>query len=87
MHVRERGDTVYVDRWHTEVRDSTVEIHDSVRVVVRDSVPYPVEVPVEVEVEKPIAPFYKWSTAILWIGLAVIIGYRLGKLYRRFKLI
>lgn len=43
IHVREKGDTVYIDRWHTEYKDRLVR--DTVRIEKTDSVlvPYPVE--------------------------------------------
>ena len=43
IHVREKGDTVFIDRWHTEYKDRLV--HDTVYIEKTDSVqvPYPVE--------------------------------------------
>lgn len=43
IHVREKGDTVFVDRWHTEYKDRNVR--DTVYIEKTDSVqvPYPVE--------------------------------------------
>ena len=49
IHVTEKGDTVRIERWHTQWRDRwrTDTIYQSKR----DSVPYPVEVPKEVPSE------------------------------------
>lgn len=73
-------DSVYIDRWHTLVqRGDTVwrtdsvyivrwrdlQRHDTLTLVQRDSISYPVEVPVEVE--KPIPRFYIVCTIALWV--------------------
>lgn len=73
IYIRERGDTVYIDRWHTRYRDRLIAEHDTVRITQRDSIPYPVEVPVEVE--KPVPRLYKWSAIGFWVILLGIIFY------------
>lgn len=46
IHITEKGDTVRIERWHTQYRDRwhTDTIYQSKR----DSIPYPVEVTKEV---------------------------------------
>lgn len=77
IYIRERGDTVFLEKYRTvykdrvTIRTDTVVLTDSVQVV--RQVRY-------------VPPFYKRSTAALYIllaGLAVYIG---CKLYRKFRL-
>ena len=49
IHIREHGDTLYIDRTHTIYKDKAV--HDTVRELLRDSIHYPVPVPEYVERE------------------------------------
>lgn len=74
-----KGDTVYIDRTHTEYRYKL--IHDTTSVVK--------EIPVEVttteikEVEKPLK---WWYTGFIFVGvvsLVVLIGYIVVKLIRK----
>ena len=46
IHVSEKGDTVRIERWHTQYRDRIVR--DTIYQSKRDSIPYPVEVVKEV---------------------------------------
>lgn len=46
IHVSEKGDTVKIERWHTQYRDRIVR--DTIYQSKRDSIPYPVEVVKEV---------------------------------------
>lgn len=62
---------MYVDRWHTRLRDSIVESHDTIRIVVRDSIPYTLEVPVNIPYTPP---FYKNCTTGFWILLLIIVA-------------
>lgn len=48
--IRERGDTVRIEHWHTEYRERT--LHDTLYYTRTDTIPQPY--PVEVEVEKPL---------------------------------
>ena len=77
-------DTVYIDRYHTAYRDRWHfrDRTDTITVTLRDSIPYPVEVPIEVE--KPIPRFYVNCTIGFWlliIGIIIFIAKRLY-LYR-----
>jgi hypothetical protein len=49
IHVSEKGDTVRIERWHTQYRDRIVR--DTVYQSKHDSIPYPVEVVKEVPAE------------------------------------
>ena len=46
IHVSEKGDTIKIERWHTQYRDRIVR--DTIYQSKRDSIPYPVEVVKEV---------------------------------------
>lgn len=43
IYIREHGDTMTIDRWHTVYKDRAV--HDTVRELRHDSIPVPVPVP------------------------------------------
>ena len=48
-YIREKGDTVLIERWHTQYKWR--ELHDTTYVSKTDSIPYPVEVTKEVLVK------------------------------------
>ena len=64
IRVSEKGDTVRIERWHTQWRDRIV--HDTIYQSKRDSIPYPVEVPKEVPAE-----LTWWQQTRMHIGGAV----------------
>jgi len=66
IHVRERGDTVLIDRWHTQWRDRWR--YDTIYISKTDSVPRPY--PVEVEVP---APLTWWQQARLHLANIVLL--------------
>lgn len=79
-----RVDTFWRDRWHTEkTNGDTVFIHDSVylekikyrdrvdSVVVRDSIPYPVEVPKKVRVRNG---YDKFTARGFWVYTAIVLA-------------
>ena len=72
------GDTIYRDRiqyrdrWHTQIVHDTVLKTDSI-----------VEV-IEHPPERYIPSFYKWTTAIFWIGIAILILYIILRTYFHF---
>jgi len=87
-----RVDSVWRDRWHTErIKGDTVYIHDSIfmgeyknkdksdTICVRDSIPYPVEVPV---IKKEVPPFYKNCTWGFFILILLIILYILWRIFK-----
>lgn len=69
----DRGDTVWVDRWHWSYRDRLV--HDTtekmVYVVKTDSVPYPVEV--EKELSWPESAYLDIGRYTWWIWLLLLL--------------
>lgn len=81
MSIRLATDTVYIDRWHTCYRDRVIETRDTLKVVQRDSIPYPVEVPIEVE--KPVPRFYRHSTLAFWLLCLALLAYLSLRLYLR----
>lgn len=77
IHVTEKGDTVRIERWHTQYRDRIVR--DTIYQSKRDSIPYPVEVIKEVpakltwwqQTRLHLANIVLWLLlllAVIWIG-------------------
>jgi hypothetical protein len=84
IRVREKGDSVWVDRWHTKFVER--EVHDTLYQAKTDSIPVPYEVMKEVP-----APLSWWQRVRLWLGNAVLLallavavyyGYRFYKVWR-----
>lgn len=78
IFIRERGDTVYVDRWHTAWRDREVVRTDTVMrcdTVRRETV----------RRERYVPGFYKGSTIALWVLVAVLLVYGGFRIYRRLR--
>ena len=66
---RQRGDTVYMTRVEWRDRWRTHLVHDTI--VRTDSIVQVIEHPPQKYVPK----FYKWSTAIFWILMALLLLY------------
>ncbi len=68
IHVKERGDTVWVERWHTKIH--ATELHDTIYQATHDTIaaPYPVEKIVEVE-----KPLTWWQHTKMGAGVAFIL--------------
>ena len=74
IYVRDIGDTVWIERWHTRWRDRAV--HDTTYIAHHDTVPKPY--PVIKEVEKQLAWWQRGILAggvVFWIGVLVILVY------------
>jgi len=69
VYVREKGDTVYCDRWHTRYKAYTVQVTDT---LYKDK-----EVIVQLPPERYIPPWAWWTLGIC-IAMAIIIA---GLLY------
>ena len=69
IHVREKGDTVTIERWHTRWRDRLQ--HDTLYISMTDSVPKPYPVEVVKEVEKSLT---WWQQTRMYVGGIVIFG-------------
>ena len=86
IHVKEKGDTVLVEKWHTKYVEK--QVHDTTYVATHDTIPDPF--PVETIKEVP-AELSWWQRLRLWIGniglLAIlgVIGYYGVKLRRVYK--
>lgn len=86
IHVKERGDTVWVERWHTKIH--ATEVHDTVYQATHDTIaaPYPVEKIVEVE-----KPLTWWQHTKMGAGVAFILIivlfliYGIGRAITKFK--
>jgi hypothetical protein len=86
IHVKEKGDTVLVEKWHTQWRDRLRV--DTIYQATHDTIPQPF--PVETIKEVP-AELSWWQRLRIWIGniglLAIlgVIGYYGVKLWRVYK--
>lgn len=70
IHVKETGDTVWVEKWHTLTKWQ--ERHDTVYQATHDTIPEPYPVEKKVEVEKPLT---WWQRVRLTLGdIALILG-------------
>lgn len=80
---RWQHDTLFVDRWHTEFRDrwrhDTLTLKDSIHV--RDSVPYPVEVPGPTVYIK--SGYTKFTSWFFWICIILFILWAAWKICDR----
>lgn len=77
IYIKERGDTVFLEKYRTVYKDRVTIRTDTV--VHTDSVQI-------VQQVRYVPPFYKRSTAALYILLAVFVVYLGYKLYRKFRL-
>lgn len=86
IHVKEKGDTVLVEKWHTKYMESIK--HDTTYIATHDTIPDPF--PVETIKEVP-AELSWWQRLRIWIGniglIAIlgVIGYYGVKLWRVYK--
>lgn len=71
-YVRERGDTLYIERWHTAWRDRVRT--DTVLVSHTDSVPVPYTIEVVKEVT---APLTWWQKTRLWLANIMLVSFAL----------
>lgn len=88
IHVKERGDTVLMEKWHTKYVEK--QVHDTTYVATHDTIPQPYPVETIKMVEKELS---WWQRLRLWIGnigLLAILGFvgwfgvRLWKVYHFF---
>lgn len=87
IHVKEKGDTVLVEKWHTKYVESIK--HDTTYIATHDTIPDPF--PVETIKEVP-AELSWWQKLRLWIGniglVAMLgaVGYFGWRIYRVYKM-
>jgi hypothetical protein len=67
IHIKERGDTVWIERWHTRCENHLT--HDTTYISKTDSVPVPY--PVIKEVERPLS---KTQKGLMGIGLLSLLA-------------
>ena len=67
IRVREKGDSVWVERWHTKFVER--EVHDTLYQAKTDSIPVPYEVIKEVPAE-----LSGWQKLRLWLGNVVLLA-------------
>jgi len=70
--VKEKGDTVLIEKWHTKYREK--EVHDTTYVAKTDSVPVPYEVIKEVPAKLSKTQKGLMTLGILTLMAAVIFG-------------
>lgn len=81
ISVKEKGDTIKIEKWHTKYREK--QVHDTTYVAKTDSVPVPYEVKVEVP-----AKISKTQKALMMFGLLslmaaiVALAFWLKKIFR-----
>ena len=86
IHIRERGDTVMIERWHTQWRDRLRV--DTIYQSTHDTIPQPYPIETIKMVEKELS---WWQRLRLWIGNIIliailgVIGYYGVKLWRVYK--
>ena len=86
IHVKEKGDTVMIERWHTQWRDRLRV--DTIYQATHDTIPQPYTVETIKMVEKELN---WWQRLRLWIGnigllgILGVIGYYGVKLWRVYK--
>ena len=72
IHIKERDDTVMIERWHTKYVEK--QVHDTTYVATHDTIPQPYPVETIKMVEKELS---WWQRLRLWIGnigLMAILG-------------
>ena len=82
IHIKEGGDTVWIERWHTKYREK--QVHDTTYIAKTDSVPVPY--PVEVKVPRELNWLQKTlqrTGGIALILLLVWIGRAAWKIYTK----
>lgn len=82
IHIKEGGDTVWIERWHTKYREK--QVHDTTYIATHDTIPQPY--PVEVKVPRELSCWQKalQRTGGIALGLLFIwIGWQAWKIYNR----
>ena len=86
IHVKEKGDTVMIERWHTQWRDHLRV--DTIYQATHDTIPQPYPIETIKMVEKELS---WWQRLRLWVGnigmvvILGVIGYYGVKLWRVYK--
>ena len=87
IHIKERGDTVMIERWHTQWRDRLRV--DTIYLATHDTIPQPYPIETVKLVEKELN---WWQRLRLWIGnigllgILGVIGFYGVKLWRVYKI-
>ena len=87
IHVKENGDTVMIERWHTQCRDRLRV--DTIYQATHDTIPQPYPIETIKMVEKELS---WWQMLRIWIGnigllgILGVIGYYGVKLWRVYKI-
>ena len=86
IHVKEKGDTVLVEKWHTKYVESIK--HDTTYIATHDTIPQPYPIETVKLVEKELS---WWQRLRMWIGnvgliaLLAVGGYYGWKIWRVYK--
>lgn len=76
-------EVAYVDRWHTEYKDRTMKLHDTISVCSTDTIYRPYRVEVEKVVNSGFAKFCIWWFVGSLLLIALMIAWNVLKLYMR----
>lgn len=60
-------EVAYIDRWHTEYKDRTLKVHDTIQVCSTDTIYQPYPVKEVVTKNSGFARFCIWHTIVVWI--------------------
>ena len=84
IRVREKGDSVWVERWHMKIVER--EVHDTLYQAKTDSIPVPYwkikEVPAELSWWQRVRLWLGNIVLLALLGVAVYYGYRFYKVWR-----
>ena len=84
IRVREKGDSVWVERWHTKFVER--EVHDTLYQAKTDSIPVPYwkikEVPAELSWWQKLRLWLGNIVLLALLGVAIYYGYRFYKVWR-----
>ena len=84
VYVKEKGDSVWIERWHTKYE--TKEVHDTLYKARVDSIPVPYW-----KIKEVAAELSWWQKLRLWlgnvtlVGLLALVGYGAFKLWKVYK--
>ena len=82
IHIKEGGDTVWIERWHTKYREK--QVHDTTYIATHDTIPQPY--PVEVKVPRELSWWQKFMMRTGGIALGLLflwLGLQVWKIYKR----
>lgn len=89
--IREKGDTVIVERWHTEYREKDSQHAEKNKEIIHDTVYQShteyIDRYIDKEITKEVNKLYWWQKTLMWMGVAaiILIGYIVYRIVRRYS--